>query len=255
MGTELMEREPEVVEAAPDLENMTLEELAQTANESFSRGTDSAAAALRYWLMAGDALTAIKDRIEPSGWIPWLNSEAWVASQSWGQFCVRASAYRAEIESAGVSSTKQAKQLLAGLPPVEARRGKDETPALKARARKLRAAGFTNPEIARMVGKHPATVWAWLTPGAAERKRAANRAHAQRVRDEERARERQTVESSVRGRKDAVGDLYSLIRKATQLCDQGKSEVEDREGKLALAEAEALLHRADAAIVTALGLK
>lgn len=237
-----------------DLAAMTLDELAAEANREYMRGAEAANHALYYWMRSGEILLTVKDRLLPSDWIQWLETQ-WNASVSWGQFCVRLATYKDEVEASGTKSVREAKQLMAGLPPVAAKRGLDETPHLKRQAQELKEAGWSRRSIAEELGKHPSTISKWLNPQTYEKAKRANRDYARRRKAADRLLHKERNAKEIAKRKDPVSDAYSMIRKLTQVVDQGKAEVQDREGKEALRRAEDLLHQADAAIVRALGLK
>lgn len=249
----------------PDLAAMSLDELAAEANREHSYALEAASAAVNHAIKAGEALTQIRDALasRPDGqsFMTWLGSE-FGASDATAFTYMRLYAYRDRIRNSGIDSQGiyQAKQFLRGLPMViadESNRGKRYDEEVKEMARELWAdgKGISLSEIARITGASRGVVTLWVDPAERQRKKERRRRYREKLIAQRQTAQRKRVETAIQNRADTVSRAYSMIRKLTQVVDQGKVEVQDREGKEALRRAEDFLHQADAAIVKALGLK
>jgi transposase-like protein len=243
----------------PDLAAMTLDELAAAANEEFCLGVEKAGEVLDHMRAAGEYLWTVKERLpRKEAFDRWI-VENWGQTVSDALLCIRTFYYWNQIVEAKATNRNQARIALRGLPPVRgkyqthrARRYSDQDREL---ARSMRSDGYTYSEIAAEIGCTQTTAILWLDDGFRARQKQKNQRRGIEFRKRQKKNREQRLTRTIAKRKDPVSDAYSMIRKLTQIVDQGKAEVQDREGKEALRRAEDLLHQADAAIVKALGLK
>lgn len=247
-----------------DLAKMTLDQLAFAANAEHQEGRRKAGEALEHMIQTGQFLLEARSRfmrevidsgkggrIQRGEWKQWLetNFEGSVKS---GAACQRLAFYQQEIRSAGIQQVRPAMSALAGLPPVGEEDFAKYGDEMRQKARRLYANGrLSQREVGRILGVTHQTVSRWVNPHNEAQYRKRQQERLEQKLAETRKRRLRTIAK----RKDPVSDAYSMIRKLTQLVDQGRAEVHDQEGKEALRRAESLLHQADAAIVKALGLK
>jgi hypothetical protein len=241
----------------PDLAAMTLNELAAEANAQHARVLAAASEMFRHAIAVGAALEAIRDKTLAGNWGKWCEDNLDFTRVTANVYR-RIFYYRDCLSETEGLSIAQAVEQLRGKPRIDSGpvyRGLPTEQATREEIADLHAAGLTLTELAAIYGRDRGTIRRWVNP---EYRRKDNERLRMR-RAEKRLEKRRQLESrigrTIAKRKDPVSDAYSMIRKLTQVVDQGKAEVQDREGKEALRRAEDLLHQADAAIVKALGLK
>lgn len=242
-----------------DLDAMNLDELAAAANREFRIASEKANEVVKHMRITGEYLYEVKQRLpRKEAFDRWIVNH-WDSSLTTALLCIRVAYYWDQVVEAKASNPSQARIALRGLPPVrgtyQSHRARRYTAEDQELARSMREDGYTYTEIAAAIGCTTTTALMWVDDGFRDRQREKNKRRSIQFRDRQREKIKERRLRTIAKRKDPVSDAYSMIRKLTQIVDQGKAEVTDREGREALRRAEDLLHQADAAIVKALGLK
>lgn len=222
---------------------LTLAELAAEANREARLAEEAAQTAVRHWVNAGEALLKVKAQIPASEWVPWLASN-FEASPNWGQFCVRLATYRHVVEAEGVSSVRQARVLIRGLPAIE--RGV-EINARREQALELRDAGMTYRAIADALGCSLSSVQKWCNPRTRDRMKARKREWAA-------VRRRMLAERQAGRVGGGIAEAYAMAERMQDVLGRAHAEATDLEARRALSLAGEHYRKMRDEIVRALGV-
>lgn len=229
-----------------------MSDLKQYAAEA-NRCHAAAEAAQLTWLesaiAAGEALNAARTMVEPGKWVEWVN-ENLTFSLSTSYNYTRAADFKDELRATGATTLAAFNLIWRGRhvrpgSPGKKRTSFKVTPELRSRIRSMRDSGSTWNEIADDLGYRRDTVRGWVDPEYARRARETNteraKANRQRLREQKAAWQHQKDASLVKQVGGKTEVAYGLVRKAIQAANAA-----------GLYEAEALLAKAEDAIVAAL---
>lgn len=265
-------------------QNRTLEELADTANREFAEAGNSLSAAIVHAIRAGEALAEARDIVFREGLMPWKD---WIASNlrldysrvhSLIQLAHHKEALPPEVFSPYMDeagrliqpSVNRALMYVRGLSHQKSgvpedtwsgggktrHYGKRITNEIKAEVKRLRDKGLSQTETAELLGISRASVRFAENPQLKLASQKKHRARRKELAAAERAlrekRQREELDRIAKEVGDAIGETYSLIRKALTKADKAQSQIETAEGRAHLRGVISHLHRAEDAIGLAL---
>lgn len=233
----------------------TLEELAASANAAHRQTVDSLINALQHAIKAGDALLEARQRFSPEkgqGWLAWCDDNIEMSSTTIGKY-IRLAYYKhilpQELLDAPYNHNTPgltvALEYLRGLPKITEQ---GRTRAFDwDEARRLKASGLNNQQIAELLGVARGTVRRAVMSASERRKFDARKKRMKAAR--ERAHQRAQIERL--NAPPDLADAYALIRKALQRVQAAHDSTKTSE-RGGLAHAISSLHRAEDAVARAI---
>lgn len=236
----------------------SLADLAATINSEHDLAYRAVLDALDHAVRAGEALLEARRLVPEGQWSKWIKANLAMPSAAVGRY-IRIATHRETLFAAG-QRPKSINGALTYLREIDAppsvppgRNGRRPTFDVS-EARRLRGQGMKYSDIGGVLGVSDVAVWRQLTPGAT-RKAVARTTQA---RSKRRAEARALAEKELAARVARVGghpsDAYALLRRCAVALDRAITDAEP-EMRPALRDALTYTHRAEDAIVRALGIE
>jgi hypothetical protein len=233
-------------------EPLSLEDLAARANHEHELCEAVSLAALNHAILAGEALTKARERVEPGEWQRWL-AKNFAGHMDAARLYVRLATYREQFTPD--MSISEAKRLVTGM-PVAVSKGSHSPYGTDVRetARTLVKQGVAVAEVARHVEVPEGTIRYWTDPNQKERLRKSME-RAQRAREALRKQERdKQIRRAVRQAGAALSEAYAMAERMQDVLAQAEREATSVEGRAALQRAGEHHRRMRDEIVRALGV-
>jgi hypothetical protein len=231
--------------------------LATTINREHGLAYRAALDALEHAILCGEALIEARETVPDGRWGKWVKDNLDMPYPNVNRY-VRIATYRDHLLSAEnrPQSIQGAITYLrdVGAPAIgTGRNGRRPTFDVD-EAKRLKQQGLTNKDIGSALGVSDVAVWRQLTPGATARAVAiSNRLRTQR-RAEQRALREQERAKQVARVGGSPADAYALLRKTAIALDRALDEADTDEMRKTLRDALTYTHRAEDAIMRALGV-
>lgn len=260
MTTAEIEKTPEVLGPARNLEDLTLEELAEVANREVTLGERAARQLIEHWIAAGEALLAARQKVLAAGdgWLEWLDTK-WEASGPELAFVMmRMATYQDELRAAPeVTSKAKALRALKGLPPIfsSSSRGVRYGPEAKQLARKMQAEGKGWTDIGNAIGCAPATAQSWLDAEFHHRQREAVARRGRERREQRREKLEKQRLAAARKHGGTVSHAYEAVLKLAAELDKAMGEMPPSDARGDLGSALAACYRAKDLILRVIGTR
>lgn len=236
---------------------VTLEQIAERANREHALVEAHLSDAVLHAFAAGSALNEAFARVPEGEWSPWL-AENFLGSETMARLYRRMHTYRDTLRAHGIATVNAAQRFLAEaqlqLEGATIGRRNLQPPLSQGQVqeiRKLRKAGLSQREIARVCGISRNSVQRYLDPASKTKRRQ----------EESRRRRRQASQALQKAETAKVakhvggelGKAYSSVRSVAALLDASlATSTGDR--KKAVSEALAAIYRAEDAIGRAVRL-
>ncbi len=234
----------------------TLADLARVANSEHELACAAAESAIEHAIRAGEALIAIRERIQPGKWSEWLEKQ-WSSSQTVAYIYIRVATYREHIPNSA-RSLSDARRAIRGesLPYLFAGPGRTSRgypPERKIEAARMIQDGLSLAEAAEAMGVHRETVHSWINPNRAGQHREQEKRRRARLKADRASASRSERDRAVKRAGGGVSELYSLIRKAAQVADSLGRDGATAEIRAGANRAISKIHAAEDDIVRAIG--
>jgi inactivated superfamily I helicase len=233
-------------------------ELAVRINTEHGLAYNAAIDALEHAMRCGEALIEARRAVPDGSWAAWTKANLNMNQQAISRY-VRIATYREHL----LSAEHRPRSINAAITYLRA----DSLPAIGTgrngrrptfdveEAKRLKRQGMTNKDIGQALGVSDVAVWRQLTPGATRKAVQISNRNRTKHRAAQRALVEQELARSVTRVGGKPADAYALLRRTAIALDRAILEADDAEMAKTLRDALAYTHRAEDAIVRALGLE
>lgn len=231
----------------------TLVDLAAQANAEHRACMAAAGSALAHAIRAGEALSAAKEIVDRGNWEGWVGDHVEISPNQVRAY-MRLARYQHHLPAHETRITHAVKYLR-GLPSMDGT-GQTYPPELCEEALRLCEAGMSNRQAALMLGINKTTVDRWVrraTGRAGKSNAGQTRQRLARERAQRLAWRKEQRRKAARRTGGSAGAAYAMLRRTAEILDRAIGETEDRDLKGALSRALSDIHKADDAIVEAMG--
>ena len=247
MSSELMVRD----ESAVDLAGLSLEQLAQAANDQHQAVAGAASQLLKHAIWAGQALIEAKARVPLGEWEGWAAENIQFSPSAMAVY-MRLATYRDEVLAGGYAGINAAMTALRGKPRADNGKVMRKPDWMRDEVQRLHEAGLTNKAISELVDVSEITIGRWLNPDVRARAAASAKKRNERLRLARIALQQKERDRVVKQHGGAVAEAYALIRRAAQQLDRAQDEEINREIAGQIRSALGKVHAAEDEIVRTL---
>lgn len=240
-------------------DEVTLAELAVTANTEHRCAEQAGVTMLDHAIRAGEALLAARERSPAGEWSNWVadNIDAALVTV---QLYMRLARYRDVIETLPdpPTSIKRAKFLLIGLPTTTPDNGQEIPAGPANEARRLRDEGLTYKAIGELFGVSYQTIRRWIDPDVLMRSKESSRRSSKKRHEAAKAlRQKELAEAAKKAARKAgadAADAYAMAERLQDVLGRAHRNTDDREAREAWARAGEHYRKMRDEIVRALGV-
>lgn len=237
---------------------LTLPELAATANREHADAERAAHSTVEHAIAAGEALIAARKQCPYGTWERWCRENLDVA-RAQADLYIKLARFKDFLRVSEVSSIAQARKVLVGAHGESERTGLWQAPIeVVEEARRYAAEGMALATIAEMAGVSRQTVWTWVYPDrAAEQRRIRLERQTEELKRHQElvsAQRDEAIRQAVRKAGEATKEAWAMAERMQDVLAQAQRETEDREARRALSEASVHYRKMRDEIVKALGV-